>query len=1266
MNKVKLTIPFLAFLLTVICFTGKAQRFDVNPIFNRVFDQDSLSGFDERAAGASAISEGFTGAEYPIRMYRLKREYIDNKYNLAPYTRQSNTNNWLASSRPAATPGCTNEDFEASTQVNSITFSTQIAGWTLVAGSNNPYLPTSSQSTSPSYDPYYPNGNANANSCNLQGCCPKPPSQSALIDCSAPGGFIDSIIQTSYPIYSVFGSGSPNAAAAAANPQVTSPMFGTKVIRINNGVNDYSIEKLSKTFSVTAQNALFQFAFISVFATGHPCCDAGAFQIKLTNASANTVIPCPNFSVSAPSTGGCLAGPATPSYIVVGSNVAYNGSNGSYIYNPWKINSMDLSPYIGQNITIDILSTDCNAGGHYGYVYFDAQCGPMTVYGNGNPYAADIQNVVVPTCGASGATICAASGLGPYAWGGPGVTANQTAFSMTNQCLVTNISATYTLFMQPQGACVPIQRNVQSTVTPAPLLSAGVLQATCGGTTAVVTLTPSGSASNPSSLSWSPTPYSLSSNTIVGTYTIPALPTTTNVVAITASDPLGCLVTTTVGINPAPPFPTFTIQNLTNSNIITCTHPTINLNAASNYSYNNGSLKYFWQSSNATFSVANVNIVSPGTFTVTGIDSVTQCGVTNTISIGLSTVAPTASISPGFQSITCSVSSISNVTLTSNTSTNITISVLSPLGGTLSTQSYPGIYTPGGVGQFTFMITNDVNGCSSVQVATVTSTQGFPTYSVVSLQNFTLGCNTKSVATIDITQASTSLPAGGPVSYTLLGAAIGTTAPSGTLSPFSTYTVNIPGTYTVVTKDNNSFCETRTAISILSNTFAPNVSAIVPQQTLNCYVPKVVLKGQSLTSNVGYLWSFPGTPGTLPGDTITITSNSLTPTATMVAFYTLAVTDNNNTCQNFSVVPMYQHLFRPNSLISNGGTSSLTCTTPTVNLTNVSASGTPPGSGFPTSLPVVAQMWEGPTPQEPQFNTTTYLAKTVGIYTMTAMDLNNGCVSTATISITDNRAFPDLTATTKTGTLDCGVKSTTLQPNIANPSSSMSYTWTSSVPASTVGGINTKVYSITDIGEYEVLVKDNVNGCASRVGFNVISGSLTANFEADKYSGYAPLTVNFSNTSSSTLGNAGVSSRWTFGNGMTSTLNVVPVVYTQPGTYSVTLYTLKGACLESKQAIIKVEVPSKLVIPNVFTPNNDGANDLFFLEAKNLAEINAVIYDRWGHIIYEVISASGNIAWDGKNQAGKDVSEGTYFYIIKATGKDGTPYDYKGTVNLFR
>lgn len=85
-----------------------------------------------------------------------------------------------------------------------------------------------------------------------------------------------------------------------------------------------------------------------------------------------------------------------------------------------------------------------------------------------------------------------------------------------------------------------------------------------------------------------------------------------------------------------------------------------------------------------------------------------------------------------------------------------------------------------------------------------------------------------------------------------------------------------------------------------------------------------------------------------------------------------------------------------------------------------------------------------------------------------------------------------------------------------------------------------------------------------------------------------------------------------------------------------------------------------LTIPNVFTPNNDGINDLF--EIRNLEHYpNAqiVIYNRWGSKVFEHNDYYNNW-WDGNN-----VPDGTYIYILRYTRMGKTRYA-EGTVTIIR
>jgi gliding motility-associated-like protein len=1255
-----LIIMFLA-LIAVLNPMLAQENFKLSPIYTHVFDKDSLAGFDEEAARAALISQQYFGTEYKVKMYSYKRSYINNKYNLWPVKPAKFDFN--AGSKVTVVPGCSNEDFEAST-AGSVTAQNQIAGWTITRGDVQ---------------------NANNDACNLNGCCPLNPVESQLID--APTGFIDPIIGSCYPIFSVFGTNAGDPNGPVNNPQLAGlPMFGNKFIRINSqglGTQAYSIEKLSKTFAVTPNNALFQFAFIFVTSTGHSCCSAGAFQIKLTNATANTVIACPSYSMTGP-TAQCMSYTVNGIDFLLPATCATAAVNSNIVFNKWKISSMDLSAYVGQNITIDVIVSDCDAGGHYGYAYFDAQCGPMVVYGNSVAYGAGSGTINVPTCGAAGATLCASAGLGPYSWLGPAVPPNFSTPSQTNICYVTAISGQYTLQMNPPGSCAPIERVLNATITPAPLLLAGVTQAVCGATTAIVTVTPSGSAAVPSTIVWSPNPLSINGSTTQATYTIPAGPAPL-VVTVTAMDPNGCFISAFANVNPAPPIPTFTPNFITPSNSITCNNFTVTLGASTSYTY--GSLGYLWNGTSANYTGQVVEVTVPGTYTVSAMDPVSLCMATPTIiTVGVNTTPPTATLAPISQVISCTNSAIQTVTTTANSPTiNVEHQFYFNNGlNVTGVFSNSAIIVPppsGPTGTHTYVIVNLLNGCKTSINFSVATTGGFPTYSVTSpIQSFSVGCAPKDVADIVITNAQSS-PPGQPVTYTILTPGASTLY---TLGSQTSFTFTQPGTYAVVVRDNNSGCESISPFSIIQNTFAPQISVAVVTPTLSCFVPTVQLVGSSTNPSKSFRWLY-GTNGIEPGATYTVgvttqTSNIITGT------YTFEVRDLNNECRSTQSVTIYQNIFPPIARISGpsgGNTEAVSCRIPSLTLNN---SQTTVGSGglFPTPQGVASIMWMGPSPQATVFNSASYLAIQPGTYTMTARDLNNGCTSTTVFVVTDNRDYPVVQnpVPLPADTLDCGNQFARVEAAITT-TVQLNYEWFNllgSIKQGQVSSTGTVGFAlVSDTGVYRIVVTNTINGCVTESEGRVVLGALNSGFRMDKISGYAPLTVTFNNESRSSSGTASVTSIWSFGNGNTQTVTAaqysLPItqIYQQPGQYTVTLYTSKGAgsanntCLDSTFKIISVDIPSKLEIPNVFTPNGDGSNDVFFVRMANLSTIKMSIYDRWGNLVYELENSNnGNVEWDGKNQMGKEVAEGTYFYIVTATGKDGKAYDTKGSVSLYR
>ena len=87
-------------------------------------------------------------------------------------------------------------------------------------------------------------------------------------------------------------------------------------------------------------------------------------------------------------------------------------------------------------------------------------------------------------------------------------------------------------------------------------------------------------------------------------------------------------------------------------------------------------------------------------------------------------------------------------------------------------------------------------------------------------------------------------------------------------------------------------------------------------------------------------------------------------------------------------------------------------------------------------------------------------------------------------------------------------------------------------------------------------------------------------------------------------------------------------------------------------------------IPNAFTPNGDGVNDVFQSQG-NFKLAHLFVYNRSGRIIFETIDINGK--WDGReNNSGYIVQEGVYTYQFIVKDIYGADYEYTGSVMLYK
>ncbi len=234
-----------------------------------------------------------------------------------------------------------------------------------------------------------------------------------------------------------------------------SPFGGTRVARLGDNTSNYSRNKMSTTFNVTSFNTLFQFAFAGYYENpGHNCCDQPGLYLRVLNAcGGNTVASCSSMTLAANC--GSLA------------NVSFTQCGTSGVMSNWQVKAIDLTPYIGGCVTIEVWTADCNFGGHYGTTFFDAMCGGQLIgQGLGGISGGPIPGPVSYCSGSGIATIAAPSGYNSYQWYGPNGIIASPQGTMSILTITNPIPGqTYTVQLVSQGGCQLTAVNTLNTST---------------------------------------------------------------------------------------------------------------------------------------------------------------------------------------------------------------------------------------------------------------------------------------------------------------------------------------------------------------------------------------------------------------------------------------------------------------------------------------------------------------------------------------------------------------------------------------------------------------------------------------------------------------------------------------------------------------------------------------------------------------------------------------------------------------------------------
>jgi gliding motility-associated-like protein len=862
------------------------------------------------------------------------------------------------------------------------------------------------------------------------------------------------------------------------------------------------------------------------------------------------------------------------------------------------------------------------------------------------------------------ATVSVTGGNGPltYSWA-PNVSASATA---SNLC-----AGTYVATVTDGAGCFDTETI---TITQPPQLTATPTQTDVlcfGGSSGSATLTSGGGAGN-NTYTWVP---NVPNTTNGNANTASSLPANTYVATVT--DANGCTATTTFIIT-EPPQLTVSVS----SQPSTCNNSNGSVTATP--SGGSGAPTYLWTPGNATSQT--VNNLAPGAYSVLITDA-NGC----TASAGVSVIATATPV--------VSISTLTNVLCyNGNTGSATAVNNGGSAPFTCNWSNGDTSWTAGNLPAGTYTLTvTDANGC--VDTTSVTITQ--PAQLTSTQTSADAACFGAATGTASMTGN------GGTGAYTFTWTPAATSTVNGNTSTGNNM---LAGSYVCTVTDANGCTDSQTII--ISE--PPQMTVQMQSSPAYCnqsngYVNAI---GAGGTGNLNYLWN--------PGNLAQQSSNVIPP-----GMYSVTVTDSNNctitdsvqvantpgviltanaptsvSCYNGSDgaasvtatngLGQYTYAWSPNVSTTNSASQlvagnyvvvvfdSTGCTaTTTVTVTQpvqltVSAAVNPAAvcAGQPVTLTATPF---GGTPGyqaawapvnliglQPSFTPTTSTP-----VTLTITDLN-GCTATATTSITVNPLpTPQFAGDVLQGCAPHCV-------NFSELSGPGNWVWNWDFGDGNTGtgsGSPNHCYNLPGTYSVQLTLTDAASGCSTTVStpnYITVFANPVAGFS---FTPNDPSMVN-PNVFFSDASTGATAWVWNFGDllNSSSTQQNPMFTYPDPGCYAITqTVTSTDGCTDIATDSVCVTAEASLFIPNAFTPDGDGINDVFIPLGIGIdaTDYQFWIYDRWGNLIF--FTDNPQIGWDGKANNGKDIAQiDTYVWRLKYSDVTGTKHNQLGRVSLIK
>ncbi len=616
-----------------------------------------------------------------------------------------------------------------------------------------------------------------------------------------------------------------------------------------------------------------------------------------------------------------------------------------------------------------------------------------------------------------------------------------------------------------------------------------------------------------------------------GTYTITVTNTENNCTATASVTVNADLAPPTAVVAPPP--------------ILTCAQPEITLNG--NGSSTGPQFTYEWTANPGNI-VGGENTLNPivdeaGSYTLVVTNNDNGCTASATVNVNSNQNYPDANAGPD---LTLNCTHPSRQLQGSGSSGNgITIQWTANPGNIVGGAN---TYTPtvNQAGTYILTVTNTNNGCSST--AEVTVSENFDTPTAVIAPPGTVNCYTPEI----------ELDAGGSSQgseYTFSWTANPGNFTGGTNSPNPT--VNQAGTYTLVITNTESGC-TATASVMVNADLAPPTAVVGPPPILTCAQPEITLNGNGSSTGPQFTYEWTANPGNIVGG-----ENTLNPIVDEAGSYTLVVTNNDNGCTASATVNVNSNQNYPDA--NAGPDLTLNCTHPSRQLQGSGSS----GNG------ITIQWTANPGNIVGGANTYTPTVDQAGTYILTVTNTNNGCSSTAEVTVSENFEFP-IALINPPGTINCYTPTIELDATGSSQGPEFTFSWSAN-PGGFSGGTNSPTPTVNQAGTYTVTVTNTENGCTATA-----STTVTADLTLPTAVVAPPPILTCQNPQITLDGNGSSSGpqftyEWTANPGnIVSGENTLTPVIDQPGQYTLVVTNQDNGCTRA----VTVNVTSNQSFPN--------------------------------------------------------------------------------------